>query len=232
MSKRSARASPLRFSTSYGEHAHLTLRMSSKRFARLGNGFSNRLETIFPLSRAVALHNVRRAHEALWTTPAIALGICTGCVAKPISRSCFPTSKAMRGYLRSRGVGDDAPRRYRQSGDVPPMDRPQPARAWEVMGGVLSITPFARARARARVRIIWRSTSHDLPNETLGGFRGARLKLTVVRRNRAGQGCWGREGRVRNHGPHRPPLCSLFCRRQHSRECARHVGSCASHLQN
>jgi IS1 family transposase len=35
---------PMEISTSYVERSHLTLRMSNKRFARLGNGFSKKLE--------------------------------------------------------------------------------------------------------------------------------------------------------------------------------------------
>jgi IS1 family transposase len=67
---------PAEISTSYVERSHLTLRMSCKRFARLGNGFSKKLE---PHCAAVSLHvayyNLCRVHESLRTTPAVALGI-------------------------------------------------------------------------------------------------------------------------------------------------------------
>jgi hypothetical protein len=50
--------------------------MSSKRFARLSNGFSKRLENhCAALSLYVAYYNLCRVHEALRTTPAVALGI-------------------------------------------------------------------------------------------------------------------------------------------------------------
>lgn len=67
---------PAEISTSYVERSHLTLRQSSKRFGRLTNGFSKKLE---PHCAAVSLHvahyNLCRTHEALRTTPAVALGI-------------------------------------------------------------------------------------------------------------------------------------------------------------
>jgi IS1 family transposase len=67
---------PAQISTSYVERSQLTLRMSSKRFARLGNGFSK----IFTNHRAavslyVAHYNLCRVHESLRTTPAVALGV-------------------------------------------------------------------------------------------------------------------------------------------------------------
>lgn len=67
---------PEQISTSYVERQNLTIRMASKRFARLSNGFSKRLECHLA---AVALHvtfyNLCRVHESLRSTPAIALGI-------------------------------------------------------------------------------------------------------------------------------------------------------------
>jgi IS1 family transposase len=67
---------PEHISTSYVERSNLTLRMSSKRFARLSNGFSKKLE---PHCAAVALYvahyNLCRVHESLRSTPAMALGI-------------------------------------------------------------------------------------------------------------------------------------------------------------
>ncbi len=67
---------PAEISTSYVERSHLTLRQSSKRFGRLSNGFSKKLE---PHCAAVSLHvafyNLCRTHETLRTTPAVALGI-------------------------------------------------------------------------------------------------------------------------------------------------------------
>jgi IS1 family transposase len=67
---------PMQISTSYVERSHLTLRQSCKRFARLGNGFSKKME---PHLAAIALHvayyNFARAHESLKCSPAMALGI-------------------------------------------------------------------------------------------------------------------------------------------------------------
>jgi hypothetical protein len=67
---------PAEISTSYVERSHLSLRMSSKRFARLSNGFSKRVENhCAAVSLYVAFYNLVRVHEALRTTPAVALGI-------------------------------------------------------------------------------------------------------------------------------------------------------------
>lgn len=67
---------PAQISTSYVERSHLTLRQSCKRFARLGNGFSKRLENhCAAVSLYVAHYNLCRKHESLLETPAMALGI-------------------------------------------------------------------------------------------------------------------------------------------------------------
>jgi IS1 family transposase len=63
-------------STSYVERQNLTLRMASKRFARLSNGFSKKLDChLAAVSLHVAFYNLCRTHEALRMTPAMALGI-------------------------------------------------------------------------------------------------------------------------------------------------------------
>ena len=63
-------------STSYIERQNLTMRMSMRRFTRLTNGFSKKVEN---LRAAVALHfyqyNFLRVHGSIGTTPAIAAGI-------------------------------------------------------------------------------------------------------------------------------------------------------------
>ena len=63
-------------STSYVERQNLTMRMSMRRFTRLTNGFSKKLEN---LGYAVALHfmyyNFGRIHQSLRVTPAMAAGI-------------------------------------------------------------------------------------------------------------------------------------------------------------
>jgi len=63
-------------STSYVERSNLTLRMRTRRFARLTNAFSRLFENH---AHAVALHywwvNFGRKHQTLKTTPAVAAGI-------------------------------------------------------------------------------------------------------------------------------------------------------------
>lgn len=65
-----------KISTSYVERQNLTMRMNMRRFTRLTNGFSKKLEN---LEAAVALHfahyNFIRKHKTLGTTPALAAGI-------------------------------------------------------------------------------------------------------------------------------------------------------------
>ena len=63
-------------STSYVERQNHTMRMSMRRFTRLTNGFSKKLEN---LGHAVALHfmyyNFGRIHQTLRVTPAMAAGV-------------------------------------------------------------------------------------------------------------------------------------------------------------
>lgn len=63
-------------STSYVERQNLTMRMSMRRFTRLTNGFSKKVEN---LVAAVSLHfmyyNFARVHKTLGTTPAVAAGV-------------------------------------------------------------------------------------------------------------------------------------------------------------
>lgn len=67
---------PTQISTSYVERQNLTLRMTQRRFARLTNGFSKKLTNhAAAVSLYVAHYNLCRVHEALRTTPAVALGI-------------------------------------------------------------------------------------------------------------------------------------------------------------
>ncbi len=67
---------PAQISTSYVERSNLTIRMSCRRFARLSNGFSKRLENHrAAVSLHIAYYNLCRVHESLRSTPAMALGI-------------------------------------------------------------------------------------------------------------------------------------------------------------
>lgn len=63
-------------STSYVERQNLTMRMAMRRFTRLTNAFSKKLEN---LGHAVALHfmyyNFCRIHQTLRVTPAMAAGV-------------------------------------------------------------------------------------------------------------------------------------------------------------
>lgn len=63
-------------STSFVERQNLTMRMHMRRFTRLTNGFSKKLEN---LTAAVALHfayyNFVRVHKSLRVTPAMAAGV-------------------------------------------------------------------------------------------------------------------------------------------------------------
>jgi IS1 family transposase len=71
-----ANGEPENISTSLVERSHLTLRQSCKRFARLGLGFSKRLEQhAAAVSLYVMHYNFCRVHESLRSTPAMAIGV-------------------------------------------------------------------------------------------------------------------------------------------------------------
>jgi IS1 family transposase len=67
---------PKHVSTSYVERQNLTMRMSMRRFTRLTNGFSKKIENF---GHAVAIHymhyNFARVHKTLRVTPAMEAGI-------------------------------------------------------------------------------------------------------------------------------------------------------------
>ncbi len=67
---------PVHVSTSYAERQNLTMRMSMRRFTRLTNAFSKKVEN---LAHAVSLHfmyyNFGRIHKSLRVTPAMEAGV-------------------------------------------------------------------------------------------------------------------------------------------------------------
>lgn len=65
-----------KISTSYVERFNLTTRMQSRRFTRLTNGFSKKIENHrAAIALYVAHYNLCRIHETLRCTPAMALGV-------------------------------------------------------------------------------------------------------------------------------------------------------------
>ncbi len=67
---------PAHVSTSFVERQNLTMRMSMRRFTRLTNAFSKKVEN---LEHAIALHfmwyNFGRVHQTLRVTPAMEAGV-------------------------------------------------------------------------------------------------------------------------------------------------------------
>ena len=67
---------PEHISTSYAERSNLTMRMGMRRFTRLTNAFSKKVQN---LEAAVALHfmhyNFARIHQTLRVTPAMEAGM-------------------------------------------------------------------------------------------------------------------------------------------------------------
>lgn len=67
---------PALVSTSYVERQNLTMRMSMRRFTRLTNGFSKKLDNhVHALALYFAFYNFCRIHKTLKVSPAMAAGI-------------------------------------------------------------------------------------------------------------------------------------------------------------
>lgn len=67
---------PAHISTSYAERANLSIRMQNRRFTRLTNAFSKKLQNhIHALALYFAFYNFMRIHKTLKVTPAMAAGI-------------------------------------------------------------------------------------------------------------------------------------------------------------
>jgi IS1 family transposase len=76
ISTRAVVGRPSHISTSYVERQNLTLRMAQRRFTRLTNAFSKKLENhCAAVALYVAHYNFCRVHEALRVTPAMQLGV-------------------------------------------------------------------------------------------------------------------------------------------------------------
>ena len=76
VSRAAVSGTPDQISTSYVERGNLSIRMASRRFTRLTNGFSKPLDChVAAVALYVAHYNLCRVHETLRTTPANALGV-------------------------------------------------------------------------------------------------------------------------------------------------------------
>jgi hypothetical protein len=67
---------PRHISTSFAERQHLSMRMGMRRYTRLTNAFSKKLENHMAANALCFLHyNFARIHRSLRVTPAMAAGI-------------------------------------------------------------------------------------------------------------------------------------------------------------
>jgi IS1 family transposase len=76
VSRTALQGMPVEISTSYVERSNLSLRMSCRRFTRLTNAFSKKIESHeAAVALYVAHYNLCRVHEALRITPGMAIGV-------------------------------------------------------------------------------------------------------------------------------------------------------------
>ena len=76
VNRRRVTGNPKRICTSYVERSNLTVRMQSRRFTRLTNGFSRKLRNHeAAISLFIAHYNFCRVHEIIRMTPAMMLGV-------------------------------------------------------------------------------------------------------------------------------------------------------------
>jgi hypothetical protein len=67
---------PKHISTSYAERSNLTMRMHMRRFTRLTNAFSKKIENhAYAVALHMAFYNFVRIHKTLRTSPAMAAGV-------------------------------------------------------------------------------------------------------------------------------------------------------------
>jgi hypothetical protein len=67
---------PKHVSTSYAERSNLTIRMSCRRFTRLTNAFSKKVENhALAVSLHMMFYNFGRIHKSLRVTPAMEAGV-------------------------------------------------------------------------------------------------------------------------------------------------------------
>jgi IS1 family transposase len=95
---------PKHVSTSYVERQNLTMRMSMRRFTRLTNAFSKKLENHAHMVALYALwYNFVRVHKTLRMSPAMAAGIETRLWSmEDVARLCEPQAPAKRGTYKPR----------------------------------------------------------------------------------------------------------------------------------
>ncbi len=101
---------PQHISTSFVERQNLTMRMGMRRFTRLTNAFSKKVED---LAAAVSLHfmhyNFVRVHKTLGTTPVVAagvtdhvwtlvemIGLLEAAEATPVKRGSYSKTRAVK----------------------------------------------------------------------------------------------------------------------------------------